>query len=175
MAKKSKVKFDRKALVQSMFTRLEKEQTIRFLDYAKDKMEEIGKEFQAWDRTGNLLNSLCWIVFFNGKRKGFGYYNTPSASEDSYLHELSKAPLKQLVDGRNLARQFISGYHTEHEKGWEVAFAVTAPYWGYWEEGHDNIMLGQYVQFAIMAEQYDNVSKELSPAKVTFQNYVPKY
>lgn len=175
MAGKTRVRFDRKALIRNMFKRLEKEQTKRFLAYAESKIEEIGKQFQAWDRTGNLLNSLCWVVFFNGSRKGFGYYDTPTSSEDSYLHELSKEPLKQLVDGRNLAREFVSGYHPKHERGWEVVFAVTAPYWGYWEEGHYNIMLRQYAKFSVMAEQYDEVSKELSPAKVSFESYVPKY
>lgn len=175
MAGKTRVRFDRKALIRNMFKRLEKEQTKRFLAYAKEKIAEIGREFQAWDDTGNLLNSLCWVVFYNGRRKGFGFYDAPSATEDSYLHELSKPPLKQAVDGKNLARHFVSSYRPSIDVGWEVAFAVTAPYWGYWEEGHENILLGQHVQFAIMAEQYDAMSKELSPAKVSFEKYVPKY
>ena len=46
-----------------------------------------------------------------------------------------------------------------------VLFAILAPYWGYWEAGHNNIFLGR-VQFAAMTQFYDIIKGELKPMKV---------
>lgn len=175
--KKSVVKFNREKLVKQMFSRLEKEQTELFISYAKEKIKEIGADFANWDRTGNLISSLCWIVCSKGQRVSFGYFSKNKTTDDSYLHELSKPPLKQLVDGRIEAQKFISEYQPTITHGWEVIFAVCAPYWGYWEEGHKNILMGgKKVQFAVMAQEFDKVRKELpSPCKVRFNTYVPTY
>lgn len=173
---RSKVIFNGEKLKKEMFDKIAKEQTNRLIAYAEKRIMQIGADFQSWDRTGNLLDSLCWAVFYDGKRKKYDYYRRGGATEDAYLHELSKPPIKQLSDGRIAAQNFLVSYKPEITKGWELVFGVLAPYWGYWEEGHINILKGrQFVKFAIMSQQFDQISNDLKPAKTTFTVTVPKY
>lgn len=177
MARKSKVKFDRTKLVNQMFARLEKVQTERLIGYAQAEMQKIGDYISDYpsdnnlDRTGNLLDSLCWAVFFNGNLKKFGYYRGESAVEDSHLHEYSR-PMGESVNGHFMAQQFIANY-TPRQRGWELFLAVLAPYWGYWEKGFEHIGNGNFYQWQVMTNHYDNVKQDLKPSEVTFNTYRP--
>lgn len=173
---KSKVIFNADKLKKEILKSISEEQTKRLITYAESRIESIGRDFLSWDRTGNLLDSLCWAVYYDGKLKKSDYYRNKSASDDAYLHELSKPPLKELSDGRIAAQNFLATYKSSVSNGWELVFGVLAPYWGYWEEGHRNILMGnQFVKFSVMAQQYDNVERDLKPAKTTFHVYVPHY
>lgn len=172
---RSKVLFNGNKLRKEMLKKIVDEQTKRLISYAEERILQIGADFQSWDRTGNLLDSLCWAVHYDGKRKKFGYYRSQGATDDAYLHELSKPPLKQLSDGRIAAQNFLAN-HNPTTKGWELVFGVLAPYWGYWEKGHINkLMGGQFVKFAVMTQHYDQIKSDLKPAKTTFTVEVPKY
>jgi hypothetical protein len=144
------------------------------VEYAKDKVLEIANRIKStgykMDRTGNLLDSLCWFVSYRGKLLGSGFYRGQSASKNSYLHELFSSDIREMfpVHGHALAEMFIADWGKKSYDGWCVAFAILAPYWGYWEQGHDNKLTGKYERFAIMAEIYDEVNRELKPSGIRF-------
>lgn len=180
MAKKTRLKFNAKAWGRHLFNQLAPEQTRRLIAYAKVRIDEIGASIEAFpdgnnmDRTGNLLDSLCWAVYYNGSKKGFGYYRKPQAVIDSALHEWF-APPGEDVNGRYRAQMFLQEYNPETKKGWELFFAILAPYWGYWEKGHVNVRNSTTQKWSVMATHYDFVMQDLTPTKVTFKNYVPNY
>lgn len=164
------------------------EQTNRLIAYAEDKVQDIGNKVRAYhgthhmDRTGNLLDSICWGVVYNGKLVGSGFYREQRAGEESHLHEWFSGDISSLfpVYGHGLAEQFIGRFAQRNSggKGWRVFFAILAPYWGYWEEGFEMRIKGVskgFHQWVVMSEVYDQVKADLKPAKVTFRNYVPTY
>lgn len=185
--KKSQVKFDTTALRKQMEAYLINAQTVRLVAYAKETINDIGNAISAYnsrnhmDRTGNLLNSLCWGVAYRGELAESGFYRNASSTRLSYLHEWSKdadygAPYP--VGGHELAEEYIRRYGNANSNGWRVFFAVLAPYWGYWEEGF-NLKKArggtEFRRFAIMTQFYDKVTNDLKPMKTTFKVHVPTY
>jgi hypothetical protein len=176
--KQTKIIFSPAAVGKRIFNAVSTEQTNRLIDYAKERIVQIGNDISVaptrnnLDRTGNLLDSLCWAVYFNGVKKGFGYYRKEEAVENSHLHEYSR-PMGKSVNGRAMANDFIGTYSPTREKGWELFFAVLAPYWGYWEKGFEHKMSNNFFQWSVMTMNYDDVKRDLSPSKVTFHNYIP--
>lgn len=173
--KKSKVIFPQKAIERQIFKKMSDLQTERLIEYAMYEIKQIGNDISVFphannlDRTGNLLDSLCWGVYFNGDRKKSGYYRAQAASEVSHLHEYSR-PMGESVSGHYSAQRFIQGYKPTNEKGWEVFFAVLAPYWGYWETGF-SLRSGKELRWQVMTRHYDIVSRDLKPSNVTFNIY----
>lgn len=163
------------------------EQSRLLIEYAKRKVTEIGNRIQEYhsrnhmDRTGNLLNSLCWGVSYDGKLVEGGFYREQGAAGVSFLHEWFSGDEKYLypVDGHNLAASYIQKYGNNGAKGWRVFFAILAPYWGYWEKGfsmyHNYGGYSTFHQFAVMTQYYDEVKKELKPARTRFRTSVVKY
>ena len=172
------VKFDSKKWQEALFKQLSLEQTTRLIAYAKEQTQSIGDDISVapttnnLDRTGNLLDSLCWGVYHNGGQKGSGYYRKESATEDAYLHEFSN-PKGMLVNGHALAQNFIATYTPTTTNGWEVFFAMLAPYWGYWEKGFTMPRTGLKFQWQVMTHHWDEVKRDLHPSRVTFNNYIP--
>lgn len=159
-----------------------KVQNERLVEYAKKTIQDIGDKIQTYnsrnhmDRTGNLLDSLCWCVSYNGKVVESGFYREQKATELSYKHELfSKSYDGFPVGGHVLAANFIKRMSNLVHSGWRIFFAVLAPYWGYWEEGHHNVLTGRFEHFAVMTEFYDRVAEDLKPAKVNFKTQAPTY
>lgn len=191
--KKSVLKFDKNALAKVMFDNLVEEQTQRLVDYAKRNVRLIGDAMMMYnskyhmDRTGNLLNSLCWTVAYGGRLIDSGFYRderingVSSATKDiinkdghSYLHEWSPDRDVYVVNGREMAKKYIKQHGHHSVKGyWRVTFAVLAPYWGYWEEGF--MLHGRRLQFNVMEQMWGKVSDDLKPAKVTFKTEAPTY
>ena len=179
MARKGRVDFDTKAAAASIFAAIAEAQTKRLIAFAKKEIKSIGNDISVaptknnLDATGNLLDSLCWVVSYGGKVKDFGYYRTATASEDSHLHEYSRS-IKQSVNGHFLASQFVASYTPTVTNGWEVAFAILAPYWGYWEKGHRG-RSGTKQQWSVMTRHYDVIRKAIPAGKTKFHTYVAKY
>ncbi len=191
--KQSKVVFDKALLSQVIYNNVAQEQANRLVDYAKEKIIEIGDKIQQWgsrnhmDRTGNLLNSLCWGVSFDNKLVDSGFYREETIHSSkgidkdgrAYLHEFSPYRYAFPVEGRRLAQEYIKRYGNVGGKGmWRVFLAVLAPYWGFWEEGFHLKHKGggmSFLQFAVMAQTYDVISKDLTPAKTTIKVGVPTY
>ena len=185
--KKSQVIFDSNALMKVMIKNLTEEQTRRLVAYAEDKIKEIGDQIQSYhsanhmDRTGNLLNSLCWGVSYDGELKASGFYREASSVKESYLHEWGDYAGTFVVDGHAEAENYIQKYGKAGSGNgyWRVFFAILAPYWGYWEKGftmvhgfsnnkgNSKFRGSTFKRFAVMTEFYDVMSKELKPAKVT--------
>jgi hypothetical protein len=90
------------------------------------------------------------------------------ASEISHLHEYSR-PMGKAVSGHYMAQQFIQRYRPKNDKGWELFFAVLAPYWGYWETGFE--AREKKLRWKVMTRHYDVVSNDLKSADVTFNIY----
>lgn len=179
MATKSKVRFSLAKTKRDIFKYWRDEQTARLVEYAKNEIVLIAEDINAYpsrnymDRTGNLLDSLCWAVFYNKKKVENGFYREKKASEKSGLHEWSPE-IYEDVDGHALAKRFLSSFKPQ-KSGWVIMFAVAAPYWGYWEEGFVDKWYGSFHQWAKMTEHYDKMVKELAPCKIEFHSYVPTY
>lgn len=167
---------------------------MRLVEYAKEKTLKIGNKIKTYhskhnmDRTGNLLNSLCWGVSYKGKLVDGGFFRDAihnskgiSSTSESFLHEWFSGDEKYLipVDGRQLAEEYLRKVGNTGSTGWKVFFAILAPYWGYWEEGFNMKVRGKsigFFQFAVMAETYDQVRKDLKPARKYYFNVsVPQY
>lgn len=172
-----RLKFAKKALAKEMFRKAEAYQTELLVTYAENEIERIGDDISVaptrngLDRTGNLLDSLCWGVCKNGTLVKSGYYRTEEAFEDSHLHEYSN-PMGEAVNGHAMAQTFLASYKPQVKKGWEVFFAVVAPYWGYWEQGFEHPS-GMMFQWQVMTSHFDVVKRDLAPSRVTFHNYIP--
>lgn len=183
------------------------EQNNRLIEYAKETIVEIGDMIKTYhskhnmDRTGNLLDSLCWGVTYQNDLIGSGFYREKKSDEDSALHEWSYVSFidksdgswaehinaDEPVNGRQLAEDYILKSGGGGSRGWKVFFAILAPYWGYWEEGFTLIhgfsrnsartfYGATHKRFAVMAQFYDKVRKDLKPAKkYYFHVNVPKY
>lgn len=170
-------------------------QTMNLIDYAKTEIKRLGDMMSSYssahgmDRTGNLLNSLCWCVAYDGERKDSGFYREPvihtyvnrwgqergigiQGSSSSYLHEYFIDDREE-VNGRQLAEEYIGSYNGKSGK-WTVVFAVLAPYWGYWEGGFNHIKGGR-MQFQVMTHIFDDVRMDLKPSKTHLTVYRPKY
>lgn len=190
--KKSQVKFDKQALFNEMFDVLSNEQTLRLIEYAKEKIIKIGDRIQTYnsknhlDRTGHLLNSLCWYVSYDGEMQANGFYREESyqdkgmyGSSESWLHEFTP-DTSESVYGRELANEYLAKHQSGNSKGWKVSFAILAPYWAYWEQGFKmKSHFGggsHFLKFAVMSEFFDDLRMELKPyKKVTFTISTPKY
>lgn len=163
------------------------EQNRRLIEYAKKTIIEIGDKIKTYhsannmDRTGHLLDSLCWGVSYGGKLVDGGYYRQSGAKGASYLHEWFSGDAKYAtpVNGRQLAQQYIESYGNNGSRGWRVFFAILAPYWGYWEKGFkmkSHFGGGEkFVQFAVMTQFYDKARADLKPMRVRFRVSVAKY
>ena len=166
----------------------------RLVEYAKETILKIGNKINTYhskhnmDRTGNLLNSLCWGVSYKGKLVDGGFFRDAvhnskgiSRTSESFLHEWFSGDEKYLipVDGRKLAEEYLRKVGNTGSTGWKVFFAILAPYWGYWEEGFNMKVRGKsmgFFQFAVMAETYDQVRRDLKPARKYYFNVsVPQY
>ncbi len=175
MVNRVKVKFDGKKFGQRLFNRIAEEQTKRLIEYAKEEIVRIVESKAFDDRTANLSDSYVWCVYFDNKRKGFGYYGNRKAKTASYLHEYSRSMRQRLDGGRNLAKQFADFFYVPTTpKGWEIVFAAVIPYGAYLEEGFT--FHGRRYQFNVMSQRYDHIKNTLSPlCKVTFEVHTPKY
>ena len=174
-------------------------QTERLIEYAKAEIVKLGNKIQEYnsrnhmDRTGNLLNSLCWGVSYKGEVKGSGFYRDETTHSKglngtsiSFLHEFFKNDQEE-VNGRKMAEEYIKSFKGT-SKGWSLFIAVLAPYWGYWESGFTmkfgfkededgNMRTTQrrFLQFQVMTHIYDDVRMAMKPAETHFTVYVPKY
>ena len=192
-----------KRLTSTLLKPLVEKQTELLVEYATNKIIEIGDYIQTaptinqMDRTGHLLNSLCWGVSFQGKLVDSGFYRnavthkkrpygwnpdgTHKYTDKSELHEWSP-DISEEVNGRKLAKEYLKSYGNNGARGWRVFFAILAPYWGYWEKGFrfklnprsEDSGYG-FMQFAVMTYFYDQVRRDLKPARVRFRSSVRKY
>lgn len=200
MGKSRVVGFNGAKLVDSMMKDIIKQQRALFVDYAEKTIKEIGDTIKAYhsrnnmDRTGNLLDSLCWGVSYQGKLMDSGFYRPAQASMESGLHEWSTASFRDKygtyaekinadtpVNGHQLAEEYIARAGNLSSKGWKVFFAILAPYWGYWEKGF-TLRTGfgakrneRFLQFAVMTQFHDKVKADLKPARIRFNVSVAKY
>lgn len=188
---KTTIKFDSNALKKVLFDNLVEEQTKRLIAYAKDTTEKIGKRILEYnrannlDRTGNLLNSLCWAVAYNGENKGYGFFRDPvlrakgkEGDSRSFLHERDGNYEAFEVDGRALAQSYIDKYGKYTYNGWRMFIAILAPYWGYWEEGFNmknRFGASTFTRFQVMTYLYDQIQEDLRPANTKIKVYVDQY
>lgn len=172
-------------------------QSKNLVEYAKGHIYMLGETIAAYnsrnnmDRTGNLLDSLCWGVTYNGRYVDNGFYRDKTADMSSGMHEWwqgghvtrwkhGEATMWESVGaehlpevwGHEMAENFLARQEREGENGWRVFFAILAPYWGYWEKGFTVRGDGtseRFLQFAVMTQFHDHVKQSLAPAKVSFR------
>lgn len=192
----SVVVFDSKALAKDIFNNLVPYQTNLLIEYAMAEIKKLGDRIASYnganglDRTGNLLNSLCWGVTYDGALKASGFYREEThkkrtnrkgderglgrqGGNDSFLHEFFGNDA-ELVEGRKLAKEYLQNVRGKANK-WTVFFAILAPYWGYWESGFRMVTTNKRMQFQAMIYVFDDVRKDLKPAKTNITIYRPKY
>lgn len=192
----SVVVFDSKALAKDIFNNLVPYQTNLLIEYAMAEIKKLGDRIASYnganglDRTGNLLNSLCWGVTYDGALKASGFYREEThkkrtnrkgderglgrqGGNDSFLHEFFGNDA-ELVEGRKLAKEYLQNVRGKANK-WTVFFAILAPYWGYWEGGFRMVTTNKRMQFQAMSYVWDDVRKDLKPAKSNITVYRPKY
>ena len=204
MIKGKIVGFNAKAMAARMMSIAVAEQNARLIAYAKEEIIKIGNQIQTYhsrhhmNDTGNLLDSLLWGVSYDGKLVDGGFYREAQADKESHLHDWF-VDIRELfpVNGRQLAQTYMQKYGNNGAKGWRVFFAILAPYWGYWEkgftlihgasvnpnakkngrlqQGYTGIRGATFKQFAVMTQFYDEVKKDLKPARVRFRVSVAKY
>lgn len=186
------------------------QQNARLIAYAKEKIQEIGNRISSYhsrhhmDDTGNLLDSLCWGVSYDGKPIASGFYRSQKATQAALMHGWSlvefregsgkqkwdyenkiKNPFSEMhagesVWGHQRAAEYLERAGAKSKAGqWKVFFAILAPYWGYWEKGF-NMKLPKggttFVRFWVMTETYDTVKGELKPMRTSPPRiYVDKY
>lgn len=187
------------------------QQNERLIAYAKDKIQEIGNRISSYhdrhhmDDTGNLLDSLCWGVSYDGKSIANGFYRSQKAKDAAIMHGWSKVEIREgsgkkkwdyenkiknpfsemhageSVWGHKRAAEYLERAGVKSKAGqWVVFFAILAPYWGYWEKGF-SLRTGKdhtrtvSLQFSIMTEFYDAVKGELKPMRTRFSVHVDKY
>lgn len=194
MAKSSLTGWNPETLKKQMMENVVAYNNARLVDYAKETIAKIGNKIESYhsknnmDRTGNLLNSLCWGVSYKGKLVEGGFFRDAVLNDkgigktsESFLHEWFSGDEKYLipVNGRQLAEEYLQKVGNTGSSGWKVFFAILAPYWGYWEEGFNMKAKGKsigFFKFAVMAETYDQVRKDLKPARKYYFNVsVPQY
>lgn len=185
------------------------QQNARLIAYAKEKIQEIGNRISSYhsrhhmDDTGNLLDSLCWGVSYDGKPIASGFYRSQKATQAALMHGWSlvefregsgkqkwdyenkiKNPFSEMhagesVWGHQRAAEYLERAGAKSKAGqWKVFFAILAPYWGYWEKGF-NMKLPKggttFLRFWVMAETYDTVKGELKPMRTSLRVHVDKY
>lgn len=197
--------FDKAALKKQIMANAVANMNLGLVAYAKEEVKRIGDRIQTYhsanhmDRTGNLLNSLCWGVTYEGKTVENGFYRAPRTNirfnrwkqlrgmgtgEEfgSRLHEWT-SPQGEEVNGRQLAEDFLNAYKGK-PNGWTVFFAILAPYWGYWESGFTLRSGGgssgiprssRFVQFQVMTHVYDDVKSAIPSSKMHIDVYIPTY
>lgn len=199
------VGFNPSAIKKQMFDLATEEQTKRLIEYAKKEVKKVGDRILTYnsknhlDRTGNLLNSLCWCVTYNGEKKDSGFYRdeilrnkargSKGSSSNSFLHEFfDRIDNPELVQGRKMAEEYLKQLKGKSGK-WEVYLAILAPYWGYWEsgfnlkirrrnlQGHEDSAQTSTIrlQFQVLTYFWQDVKMDLKPADVKLSVYVPKY
>lgn len=164
MATQTKISFNKHLYKQRVMKYIVEEQTRRLVAYAEHEMRQMVATKELKNDTKNMQDSIVWGVYYNGKRvpNGFGFFDTRQATEDSLLHAYSKHP--KAINGRALARQFITDYVPATNNGWEIVWAVCAPYAAYWEGGHVNPPKSGRIRYAkIILQRYDVIKKELTP------------
>jgi len=173
MATKTRVKLNTRLLKTRLYNNVANEQTRRLVAYAQDEIIRLVESHAFYNRTMNLQDSYVWVVYYKGKKAGSGFYGNKSASGKSVLHEYTPA-ISVDVDGRALARKFVSTYTPEETSGWEIVFAAVAPYGAYLEGGF--LFKGKRYQFDVMSQRYDAITRTLTPlCKVKFEVHQPKY
>ena len=116
-------------------------------------------------------------ILEGGRSKWKSLYNADATKarllqKSNWSYESAAEP----VNGHQLAEEYLSKAGTKSKKGqWLVFFAILAPYWGYWEEGHYNIFMRRFVRFNVMTWYYDQLKRDLSPAKARIHVHVEKY
>lgn len=196
MSNRSVVSFDANALAKEIMDKMVNRQTDLLISYAMNEIIRIGDKIASrtsannMDRTGNLLDSLCWGVAYRGELKGSGFYRLQKATIASSLHEWFRAETRSKYDpygnkglpweklgleelppvwGHDMAEHYLTTYGKKwSEKGWRVFFAICAPYWGFWERGFTLRRFGgssSFIQFAVMSQFYDEIKADLKPAR----------
>lgn len=175
MATQSRLSFNKHLYQQRVMKHVVDEQTARLVAYAKDELVKMVATKQLGNDTKNLQDSIVWAVYYNGKRvpNGFGFFGNKEATENSFLHAYSSHP--QAVNGRALARQFLNEYNPSTTKGWEIVWAVCAPYAAYWEGGHVNPPKSGRIRYArVILQRYDHIRHALTAkTKTTFAIHRP--
>ena len=92
MKQRKIIGFNAAKMAEQMTANAVAEQNRRLVEYAKEKIVYIGTMISSYnskhhmDAIGNLLDSLCWGVGYDGKMVDSGFFREQRASKPSILH-----------------------------------------------------------------------------------------
>lgn len=160
MATKTRVKFNAKKYQAMVLKKAIEEQTRRLVAYAESELYKMIATHEFINRTFNLADSYVWAVYYDRKRKGYGFQGAKRATEKSYLHEWSKTPIP--VDGRQTAMDFLKRFQASEaiENGWTIVWAACAPYAKYLDPNVGNTNTNR---FFVISQRYDHIKRTLEP------------
>ena len=78
--------FNAAKMAEQMMANAVAEQNRRLVEYAEQRVIMLGETINSYnskhhmDDTGNLLDSLCWGVCYDGKMVQSGFYRSPKAN-----------------------------------------------------------------------------------------------
>jgi len=147
-----------------------RQQTAKLCVYASEMMKKInafreaGMVNPSGDWTGNLGDSLCWIVYYKGQIQKSGYAREQAfAQEAQYDSDVSGD-----IWGRKLADDFIRSHNPSATKGWEVVWAATVNYASKLEKGISDVYGG--IKLKIVSQVFDQVVDDFKgKAKITIK------
>ena len=147
-----------------------RQQTAKLCVYASEMIKKInafreaGLATPSGDWTGNLGDSLCWIVYYNGKIEKSGYARKDPIAQSPQ----SDSDVNGDIWGRKLADDFIRSHNPSATKGWEVVWAATVNYASKLEQGISDIHEG--LKLRIISQVFDQVVDDFKgKAKITIK------
>ena len=185
MGKSKVIGFNAAKMEKDMMDYCVGQQNARLIAYARDKIQQIGNRISSYvcknnmDDTGNLLDSLCWGLSYDGKAISSGFYRQQTASRAAQLHAFSRvefiegrgrkkwenarymqsigaSPFSEMsaaedVWGHQQAEEYLEKAGVKSKAGqWVLFFAILAPYWGYWEKGFKKYIGKGHDQFVFL-------------------------
>lgn len=163
--KASKVRFNADALQKKILKGLIQEQTDRLIEYAKTAAQDLAAKIQSFgyrnnfDDYGNLLDSICWGVCYDGQLKDSGFYREKRATMATTMHGYSKVALRE----GNTRRKWKDLYGQNKQWMLDASWSYTSagePINGralaeeYLAKCHKNCKSGQWTMFIAILAPY---------------------
>ena len=168
MKKGKIIGFNAAKMAEQMMANAVAEQNRRLVEYAEAKIRDLGDMIASYpaghhmNDKGNLLDSLCWGVCYDGKMIGSGFYREQTAASPTIMHaRFREAEFKVPMPAKRGNRSVRSKWrYDEYDKyNWENA-DVGEPVnghqlaAGYLAKAHSKCKANQWMVFFAICAPY---------------------